>query len=319
MITVRPHAALPAVLCTDAGDNPGDLLGLILAVVTLRVRVVVTSDEFNDGERARLVRYLLDLCGMFAVGVIAGAELGGADTRWVCEGLVPDGFPKTPLLDVGIEEAVSDLLDEVPQVLWIGQGPLTNLARIHRTAPRLTRRMVIRQSAGGPAAASPRPERGGHNLQTDTASAREILAAPDLDLALVTSDVVGSEDVAIGIDSEVYRLLAAENAPRWARLVAAGCERWLERRCPNSTSVDPLTVSAAVGMPFLDFHTRPMRVAIDGRTDEDNAGAELLVSRTVDSFGFRRWSRRVVSHALDLGIGYAPVTVSTARGVTSDR
>ncbi|MGN2642354.1 nucleoside hydrolase [Nocardia takedensis] len=318
MVTVRPHALLPAVICTDAGHDADDLLALILAVVTLRVRLVVTSDEFNDGERARLVRYLLDLCGMSGVGVIAGAELAGADTRWVCDGLVPDGYPKTPLLDVGIEQAVGALLDEATRVLWIGQGPLTNLARLHRAAPRLTRRMVIRQMGGGPARLYRRPERASHNLRMDTAAAVEILTASDLDLALVTSNITWSEEFAVGPDSAIYRMLAAENAPRWARLVAAGYQRWFQHR-PNSKPADPLTVSAAAGMPFVDFAAQRMRIDPDARMYDDSEGVELMVSTSADYAGYEQWATRVVSDALDLGIGYHPVVLGAARGVSDAR
>lgn len=93
----RPIERMPAIICTDVRHDPGDLLALILAAAALPLRLVVTSDEFGGGQRARLARFLLNLCGRTGVVVVAGAETEGGKARWVCDGLVPVGFPPAGL------------------------------------------------------------------------------------------------------------------------------------------------------------------------------------------------------------------------------
>ncbi|WP_331757849.1 nucleoside hydrolase (plasmid) [Nocardia sp. NBC_01377] len=319
MTAVRPNALLPAVICTNAGGDPDDLLALILAIVTLRLRLVVTSDEFNDGERARLVRHLLDLCGLSGVGVVAGAELDGAHTRWVCEGLVPPGYPKTPLLDVSVEDAVDDVLADTPAALWIGQGPLTNLARLYRNAPRTAQQLMVWQGCGGPARLYQSPQHASYNLELDPTSAAEILTAHDLNLALVTSNLSWTEQFAIGPGSEIYRLLSADNAPSWAQLAAAGYRRWFQRAHPNSKPANPLTISAAAAMPFVEFTPHRIRIDPDGRMHEHADGFPMLMSDSADHSGFQRWATRVVSDTLDLGIAYRPAVFVDRVGASDAR
>lgn len=66
----------PMVIDTDLGGDPDDTVALVVAARRVpELRLVVTSDEYG-GERARLVRYLLDLVGRPDVRVVAGADLG---------------------------------------------------------------------------------------------------------------------------------------------------------------------------------------------------------------------------------------------------
>lgn len=311
----RPLGRMPAIICTDVGHDPDDLLALIVAAAALPLRLVVTSDEFGGGQRARLARYLLNLCGRTGVVVVAGAEIEGADARWVCDGLVPSGFPPASSSFTGsVLDAVRTVLGESHHAVWIGQGPMTNLAQVYAADSELVRRLTIMQMGGGYAHLYRRPERASHNLRMDPASARAILTARDLDLSLVTSDVTFTAETAIDECSEVYQLLAAPNAPKWARLVAAGYDRWFAREHASSKAADPLTVTAAAGMGFVEFSPQRAIVAEDARMLEGSDGIELRMSTGADYPAFRTWITRVVRHALDAGMRYEPALVGYRPG-----
>ncbi|WP_169814562.1 nucleoside hydrolase [Nocardia pseudovaccinii] len=306
---------LPVCICTDIGYDPDDLLALILAAAALPLRLVVTSDEFGGGQRARLARYLLDLCGLTDVIVVAGAEIEGAEARWVCDGLVPADFPPAAKSVTGsVVEAVRVVLHNSPRAAWIGQGPFSNLAWLHKCAPELARRLVITLMGGGPAHLYRDPSRSSHNARMDPASACAVWTAPDLDVSLVTSDVTFTPETEISRDSEVYQLLAADSAPRWARLVADGYERWFSRKRPGSKAADPLTVTAAAGLPFVSFDTVRVVIESDARMHLDPHGIGLRMSTDADYASFRDWATMVIRHMLDTGMGYDPTLIGRRPG-----
>ncbi len=313
----RPIERMPAIICTDIGHDPGDLLALILAAAALPLRLVVTSDEFGGGQRARLARFLLNLCGRTGVVVVAGAEIEGAQARWVCDGLVPAGFPPASAPVTGsVVDAVRAVLGETGRAVWIGQGPLSNLARLYTAAPGLARRLMIMQTGGGLAHLYRRTDSASHNLRTDPDSARTVLTAPGLDVTLVTSDITFTPETAIDAGSELYQLLATANAPKWAKLVAAGYDRWFARERSASMAAGPLTVTAAAGMGFVEFATQHVTVAPDARMYEDPNGVALPMSVAANHAAFRAWATTVVQHALEFGMRYDPALIGHRSGNT---
>ena len=318
-----PMTRLPVCICTDLGYDPDDLLALVIAAAALPLRLVVTSDEFGGGERARLARYLLNLCGRTGVVVVAGEEIEGAEARWVCDGLVPADFPPASMPITGSTvEAVRTVLGDSHRAAWIGQGPVSNLAWLYKCAPELARRLVITLMGGGPAHLYRDPSRASHNARMDPASACAIWTAPDLDLRLVTSDVTFTTETEITRDSEVYRLLAADNAPKWARLVADGYDRWFARKLPGSKAADPMTVTASAGLPFVKFDAVRVAIGSDARMHLDPNGTELRMSTAADYASFRSWVTMVVQHALESGMGYEPSLIGrlpSAPGPTATR
>lgn len=298
---------LPVCICTDVGYDPDDLLALILAAIALPLRLVVTSDEFGGGERARLARYLLNLCGRTGVVVVAGKEIEGAHARWVCDGLVPADFPPPSLsINGSIVESVRAVLGDNHRAAWLGIGPLTNLAWVHKAAPELARRLEITLMGGGLAEFYRDPSRASHNPRLDPASALAVWTARDLDLSLVTSDITYTPQTEITRDSKIFQLLAANNTPPWAQLVAAGYSRWFARKHEGSKAADPLALTALAGQRFVTFENK--RVAIDerARMQLDPSGIEMRMSTGADYDRFLAWITMVVQHALDFGTGYDP-------------
>ncbi|MGY2093393.1 hypothetical protein [Nocardia gipuzkoensis] len=140
------------------------------------------------------------------------------------------------------------------------------------------------------------------------------MTAPDLDVSLVTSDITYTPEIEVTADSELYRLVAADNAPRWAGLVGAGYREWFDQEYPGSKSADPLAVTAAAGLGFARFDTQHVAIAPDARMQLDPGGIELRMSVAADYPGFRAWVLMVVRHALAAGMAYDPTLVTRQPG-----
>ncbi|MBF6125515.1 nucleoside hydrolase [Nocardia brasiliensis] len=279
---------LPVIVDTDIGYDADDLVATVLACKTLPLRLLITSDE-HDGQRARLARYLLNLTGRGAVNVVAGADLAGAQQRWLCDGLVPERIgPQTG----SVIEAVREAGAGHRFVRWIGLGPLTNLATIVREAPELACTLLITQMSG--AINYRDPDRAEHNLRMDPDAAITVLRA-GLHTMLVLSDTTFTGELAIGREHELYQRLAGSSLG-WARLVAAGFDRWFDAKYPESTMHDPLAVAAGAGTPFIGFAERRFTIGDDARMRLDPAGdCVASLSQSADYAGFNRWQHKVLT------------------------
>jgi pyrimidine-specific ribonucleoside hydrolase len=139
-----PLTGTPIILDVDAGGDPDDAITVACAARLPELKLVLTADEI-DGERARFVRYLLDLLGRPEVSVVAGADLGNR-RYWVVDGMTPAAVASQPDDVLGAVRAVCAASDR--PVRWVGCGPMTTLAHILRTAPELAERLVITQMGG---------------------------------------------------------------------------------------------------------------------------------------------------------------------------
>jgi hypothetical protein len=75
---VAAIARAPMIVDTDIGGDPDDTVALVVAARRVpELALVITSDEYG-GERARFLRYLLDLVGRPDVKVVAGSDLGNS-------------------------------------------------------------------------------------------------------------------------------------------------------------------------------------------------------------------------------------------------
>ena len=282
---------LPVIIDTEIGGEPDDAIALAVAARELpELALVVTSDEIS-GQRARFARYLLDCLHRPDVPVVAGHQLS-ATPCYFAHGLTPRQVSGDPD-DVAL--AVAAVCGRGGgRARWIGLGPLTNLAALLTEDPGLARRLSITQlgglgalgwlsglGEGGPSL----PQR---NFRLDPASARVVLGAAR-DLRVVNVDAAFSRDAAITAASPLYRELADPAAPRWARVLAAHCGQFFAQYHPAVIPAGPLTLSAALRLPFAQF--RATRVSVDraGRMREDHAGSSALVSTCADGPAVSHW------------------------------
>jgi inosine-uridine nucleoside N-ribohydrolase len=280
---------VPVVLDTDIGGDADDALAVAAAARCLPdLAAVVTGDEIA-GQRARFTRHLLDLLDRSDVVTVAGADLG--NTRYfVVEDLVPDGVPVQRIDVVDVVREVCARTDG--PVRWVGMGPLTNLAQITVEAPDVAARLQVTQMGG--ALRYRRPDRAEHNVHQDVTAAQTVFSAVAAGRlpqpTFMASEVTWDPRLAVTRDSPIYRDLAADGAPAWARLLVHSLDRWFERFHPATLQHDALTLSAALGQPFVSFDVLPIRLDDIGRTTVDEAsGVPMGWSLHAEHEPFMNW------------------------------
>lgn len=282
------------VLDTGLGYDPDDFVTVVIAARTIPNLAVVTADE-TRGRRALLARHVLDLLGRPDVPVITRIDIGG-EHRF----LINDDLSQLDQHPYDVTAATDQLAEAVAQlsatttgpIRWVGMGPMTNLTALLTYTPDLAERLKVTQM-GGWLDRYRDITRASHNFRTDPASAGLALRALHAP-RLVLSDYTNSDIIQITPKWALLRRLEAPTAPAWARLLAAHFEAWFERR-PGSWMHDPLTLSAALGLPFVTFRPERIRIARDARIYRDPTGRPMEVSCAVDCDGFLDWLHEGVS------------------------
>ncbi|WP_280385291.1 nucleoside hydrolase [Nocardia wallacei] len=256
--------------------------------------VVVTSDE-THGRRARLARHMLDLMDLPDVPVVQGVDLGGHH-RFLLDDELPArngrSFPEIDELVGMLEDAVA-----AGPVVWVGQGPMSELAAALVRAPHLAESIRVTQM-GTWLDHYRNKSRASHNIDTDQKAANIALRLAHQP-QLVLSDHTNVDEIAIGPDSILYKWLTAPGAPAWAQLVGANMTAWWawqrKRNAPALTRMhDPLTLSAALDLSFVTFQPQRIRMIADGRIHRDPHGREVLVSTGVAYGEFDDWLHEMV-------------------------
>ncbi|MFC3997083.1 nucleoside hydrolase [Nocardiopsis sediminis] len=288
---------IPLIIDTDIGGDADDALAVTIAARCVPdLALVVTTDETGPDhgprQRARFARHLLDAIGRHEVPVVAGACLG--ETRYYCvDSLVPADVPDQKTDVVGAVRAVAAA--HPGPIRWVGMGPMTNLARVVEEAPEAAARLRVTQMGG--ALRYRDPERAEHNFRLDVPAVHAVFAAvaegrlppPEF----VTSEVTFVPAIKVTPDHPVTRRLAAPDAPPWAHLLHAHLDRWFAGsggfRIPGTLQHDGLTLSAALGLPYVDSTPMPLAVDAIGRTTESPDGTVVQVSVSARYQAFMTW------------------------------
>jgi inosine-uridine nucleoside N-ribohydrolase len=156
------------ILDTDVLYDPDDIVNLVIAARTIEDLVVITSDEVG-GWRARGASALLQSLGYPDVPVIEGEGLDS--NRLAMDPDILETFPPVPKIDMF--DAVSAICDaRAEPVLWVGCGPMTNLANVLEAQPHLSEQLHVVQMGGWLDPSRYRsPDRASHNFHTDIRSA----------------------------------------------------------------------------------------------------------------------------------------------------
>ena len=271
------------VIDTDTGGDPDDAVTVTCAAWLPELAAVITADE-HQGQRAQFTRHQLDLLGRPDVPVTTGTDLG--NTRyWVVQGMTPAAISVQPDDVLGTVRRVCARTSG--PVRWVGCGPLTNLAHVLRAAPDLAERLVITQMGG--AINYRDPAKAEHNFRLDPDAARYVLAHAR-DLTLVLSDTTFTNEIALYPGHPLVQRLAAPGAPAWAGLLVEHIDRWATDFGYTSKMHDPLTLSVALGLGFVQLEQRPVVIAQDGRMSLDPTRGRLVqVSTRADYPAFMTW------------------------------
>jgi inosine-uridine nucleoside N-ribohydrolase len=166
-------------------------------------------------------------------------------------------------------------------------GPLSNLAMVYSERPELIPQLVVTQMGG--AIVYRDPSRAEHNFRVDPEAAIRML--PVLEPwrpTFVGSDVTFNPAMEITPDTAIYRRWTAPDAPRWAGILRAHSDRWMQRY-PGSMQHDGLTLAAAMFWPGIRFVRE--RVALDSlaRMSRSDGGVEITMSISADYPAFMSW------------------------------
>ncbi|MEU4377628.1 nucleoside hydrolase [Pseudonocardia alni] len=311
-----PAVGAPIIIDTDIGGDADDALALVAAARHSReLALVLTADETGPnhrathpagrgyGQRARFARHLLDTIGRGDVAVAAGATTGHTDYFCVAD-LIPATVAPPPGGRDAVLAAVAELAGRCDgPIRWVGMAPLSNLAEVCDHLPEIAARLQVTQMGG--AIHYRRPERAEHNIRLDVDAARRVLAAvADGRLAkprFVLSDTTFTEQIAVHATHPLHRRLAGR-AESWAVLLEGHLQRWYRDHHDSTLQHDALTLSAALGLPFVRSATARIvmddigRWSIPDTSDAGGAaGTGLRVSRSADYPAFMTW----LEHALD--------------------
>ena len=280
----------PVIIDTDIGGDADDAVALIAAARRVPELTLVTTGDEVHGERARFARHFLDLLDRSDVATVAGDS--PADSPYFCvEGFTPDRVPVQRGDVVAAVRQVCAATDG--PVRWVGLAPMTNLARVLAEAPELAPRLRVTQMGG--ALRYHDPDSAEHNIHLDVAAARAVLrAVADGVLAtpeFVSADVTFTPRIAVTADSPLYATLRAPGASAWARLLADHLDRWFARFYPATMQHDPLTLTSALGLPFVASEHLPVELDEIGRTTraQEGRGTPVRWSVSADYDPFLAW------------------------------
>jgi inosine-uridine nucleoside N-ribohydrolase len=165
-------------------------------------------------------------------------------------------------------------------------GPMTNLAAVVSYEPHMAERVTVTQM-GGWLDHYRDTSRASHNFHTDPASAGLALRVTRKP-RLVLSEVTNSPHIRVTPEWALLRNLRSSTTAPWAHLLTANFDAWFTRR-PGSWMHDPLTLSAALGLPFVTFTSERIRIAPDARLYRDPDGHLMDVACAVDYDAFLEW------------------------------
>ncbi|MFQ6226282.1 hypothetical protein [Nocardia sp. NPDC002869] len=252
--------------------------------------VVVTADE-TRGRRAQLARHTLDMIDRPDVRVIAGFDLGGEDRFLLDNDEPPPAFGEDFLERIrGLDHmiaAIVELCESARLIRWAGLGPMSNLTAIISRLPEITDQVMVTQLGGPPGGhrgKTPVPE----SFRVDPTSAGLALRALHTP-RLVLGDHTDCDALCIPPNFPLLRALKRPTAPPWAHLLATHLRAWPARE-PIAWMRHALVLSAALGLPFVAFHTERIEIHPDAHLARARHGRPMQISSTVDHSAFQSWT-----------------------------
>ena len=301
---------IPVLLDTDIGTDSDDAYALVLAADESMFRLLGVTTVLGDTEvRARIARKLLHLLGRTDVPVAAGHKttVDGGSGWW--GGWEGAGFlcaDEPPLKQYGALDLMEEaILTAGEPVTIIAIGPLTNIAALWRSRPRVRDRIarfVIMGSSTGPilAGLTELPAAFETNLITDREAAQTVFAS-GVPITLVPGNVT----FGCKLYADDFARIEASDSPV-AHALTRMTRNFEKAWRPHMTSLgagefyadtagllhDPLAVMIAAGrFGVIERHCADLSIADDGvRLRLHQAGALTIdVVTTADVAGLSRY------------------------------
>lgn len=231
----------------DLGFDWDDMVAHLLLTSSpeLDIRLIVTNDEYRN-TRARFARQLLRLRGL-DIPVAAGADLGNRDI--VIEDLLDDD--PAPV-ETDWERAVLSAIGTDREVVYLGLGAMTNIARFVARHPIEGARLRLVQMGGAISDiyrhGREAPE---YNVRLDPRALSAVLRS-DVPSSFVMSHTTTRPDIAVDPPSQVVERMRV-SARADLRIAAKYFDRWCAARGHGSFLHDPLTCSTLLRDDIVSF------------------------------------------------------------------
>jgi pyrimidine-specific ribonucleoside hydrolase len=260
----------PVIIDYDLGFDWDDMVAHLLFTSSpeLDVRLIVTNNEYRN-TRARFARQLLRLRGL-DIAVVAGTDLGNRDI--VIEDLLDDD--PAPI-DTEWERAVLSAIDTAGELVYIGLGSMTNIARLLTRFPTKSDQLRLVQMGGAISDIYRRGrEAAEYNVRLDPGALLTVLRS-DIPSSFVMSHTTTRPEIAVDPPSPlVERMRASARAD--LRIAAEYFDRWCASRGHGSFLHDPLTCSTLLREAVVSFTTAELLVDPRGCMYLSERGKEQL-------------------------------------------
>lgn len=260
----------PVIIDYDIGFDWDDMVAHLLLTSSpeLDIRLIVTNNEYRN-TRARFARQLLRLRGL-EIPVAAGTDLGNRDI--VVEDLLDDD--RSPI-DTEWELAILAAIGPDEEVVYLGLGSMTNIARFVTRHPLESTRLRLVQMGGAISAIYRRGrEAPEYNVRLDPGALSTVLRS-DVSSSFVMSHTTTRSEIEIKPTSRHVDEMRTSARPD-VRIAAEYFDRWCAARGHGSFLHDPLTCSSLLRDDIVSFTMTEFVVDTRGCMYLSDRGKELL-------------------------------------------
>ncbi len=227
------------IIDTDFGGDPDDILALYYCLSSKNIEIVciLTNDEYNGTERAKVLKKWLGLRGI-NIPIFAGHDLG--NTRmFLLQKYVDHDIQITTLFNSNLHTYLDMLVKS--KGVYVSIGGLSNLAKLIYEYPSHFARIELFIMGG--AIHYRRPGMAEHNIRIDIDAASKVFSAK-LSKKWILSDLTFKPEFQISNKHELYRHITSQRDDLFIDLVRYNMDMFYETCYPQSYLHDPLTVTS---------------------------------------------------------------------------
>lgn len=269
------------IVDTDIGFDADDAfaLGLALKSPEVRIRLIITNDEFK-GNRVRVLDRFLKESGYSNVPIVKGFDLGN-------ENFVAGNFIKQfEIKEYGdnFVQAIKDVVENNDKVYYVCLSTFTNLAKFLSSFISFTNKIEVVSMAGSKENVEPE-----HNLRLDVNSARKVIDLGAI-INLVTADITRNKQIELHPNSNIIQQLK-NSKEGLHKCIYQLTKLWFKNKVPTTYMHDPLTLSYLIHNKFLSFKKEKITFTDNGYYTTGN-GSEIRLCVSADYQGFMEFLKK---------------------------
>lgn len=273
------NTKIPIVIDHDAGTNPDDVLAILLLLNAQVVDIkLLISGNGQPVERAIYAQHLLALAGREDIPSFAGEKKGHiafyGDVSLHSTYVPPTDYTK----------ALAELCSREKTVSYLAIQGLSNLNTFLQQYPQHASKLVVYHMGLTLTGADQGYVTGGTNIEADPAAAREVYQRSDLHIKIIGGHTTIHDSLRITPDTNLHQVLKQSHHPAHKWVYEALLE-FHQRRGIWPALHDPLTASAALGLPFITFEDCYINFKQDGLYTLGNQ-TKVTISANADYQGF---------------------------------